>query len=101
MGLLEVILHIFLEYINIPKNIDEKGLLVIRGELVVKKLVFTSKYRDLYSNARSFVVSQTNKGTITPSSMDINFVGYEIVNILSVTLDFLSLQDLKLLQMDF
>jgi DNA ligase (NAD+) len=90
-----------LEYINIPKNIEEKGLLVIRGELVIKKLLFTAKYRDLYSNARSFVVSQTNKGTITLSSMDINFVAYEIVNILSPTLDFLSLQGFEVVANGF
>ena len=69
-----------LEYIIFPNNITYKDILAIRGELVIKRSVFKNKYRDLYSTTRSFVVSQTNKGYITPVVSDIDFIAYEIIN---------------------
>ena len=68
-----------IDYINIPKNISDQKLFVVRGELVIKKQIFKEKYRDIYSNSRSFIVSHTNKGYITPSSIDIDFVAYEVI----------------------
>ena len=67
------------QYINIPKDIPEKKLFVVRGELVIKRSLFREKYKNLYSNSRSFIVSNTNKGYITPSAIDIDFVVYEVI----------------------
>lgn len=69
-----------LEYLEFPRGIEHREILAVRGELVVKRSVFREKYRDIYSTARSFVVSQTNKGYVTVAASDIDFVAYEVVN---------------------
>ena len=61
-------------------EVDRSGLFVVRGELVIKRSVFRQKYKDLYSTARSFVVSQTNKGFITSAVGDLDFVAYEVIS---------------------
>ena len=70
----------FIEFIksSLP-DIEYKGVVAIRGEFVIKKDVFKLKYRDLYSNGRSFVVSQINKGFVTDVVKDIDFVTYELI----------------------
>ena len=67
-----------IEYLKFP-TLDNKDDIAVRGELVIKRSTFRTKYKDLYSTGRSFVVSQTNKGFITPSISDVDFVAYEFV----------------------
>lgn len=92
-----------LEYIKFPEDIDHKHLLAVRGELVVRRSVFREKYKDIYSTARSFVVSQTNKGYVTAAAGDVDFVAYEVVSY-GVQIDpqkdfgFLELQGFKVVQ---
>lgn len=79
-GDISYLIEYFTEYGKIPKNIDEKNLFLVRGEFVVKKSIFNEKYKQIYTTARSFVVSQLNKGYITHSIKDIDFVVYEILD---------------------
>lgn len=69
-----------IDMMNLPRNIDHKELLAVRGELVIKRKTFQEKYRNIYTTPRSFVVSQTNKGFITQSISDVDFVAYEIIS---------------------
>jgi DNA ligase (NAD+) len=84
-----------LEHITFPRDVNEKGLLSVRGELVIRRSKFRDKYRDLYSTARSFVVSQTNKGYVTPSAKDVDFVAYEVVSYGTRELDIKPQKDLS------
>lgn len=69
-----------LEYIDLPKNIEHQTLLAVRGELVITRNNFRHKYKELYSNARSFIVSMVNRSSVIPSVVDIDFVAYEVVS---------------------
>lgn len=59
--------------------IDYERTFVVRGEFVIKRQTFQEKYKDIFTNSRSFVVSQINKGYITEMVKDLDFVSYEIV----------------------
>ena len=97
-GLIGGDISYLIEYIELPE-IEYKGNLAIRGELLVTRDTFRQKYKDMYSNTRSFVVSQVNKGFITPAVEDIDFVAYEIIDGIEGTtlqqLTFLSMNDFK------
>lgn len=63
-------------YLKLPKDKD----IVIRGELIISKEKFNSKYSVDFSNSRNFVAGAVNQKT--PSSdkiCDISFVAYEII----------------------
>ena len=98
-GLIGGDISYLLEYLELPE-IENNENIAIRGELLVKKEVFSQKYKDMYANSRSFVVSQVNKGFITPSVIDIDFIAYEIVDGVKdkttiQQLSFLSMNDFK------
>lgn len=67
------------ETINIPKNVDV-DFLVVRGEFVIKKQVYNTKYKTIYANSRSFVSANINTGYILPTQKDIDFVAYSILD---------------------
>lgn len=72
------------DFINIPKIIGESIVnknLVVRGELVIQKEVWATKYKTSYSNARSFISAKVNTGFISSGLQDIRFVAYEIMRI--------------------
>lgn len=68
---------------SIPKNIGEN--IAVRGELIVKKSVFDSVYRNrevngrVYRNARNMVAGLVGSKTARQGLQDIDFVTYEIV----------------------
>ena len=64
---------------NIPSNITQK--LFVRGELVVYRTVFETKYADMYANARNMVSGCVNAKTTRIGSSDIHFIAYEIIQL--------------------
>jgi NAD-dependent DNA ligase len=71
-----------LEYMNL-EGIDKlpEGVSV-RGEFIMKKLVWDSKYAKTEKNARNFVSGKINSKTLDPSALaDIDFVAYEYIDL--------------------
>jgi DNA ligase (NAD+) len=66
-------------FLNIPQKITHKGILVVRGELILPKDKW-DKYNKDYTNARSFVNAQTNTNIVSPYLGDIDFVAYEMMS---------------------
>jgi len=65
----------FIDVLNLPK---EKGL-VIRGEFIIPKHVFETKYRSQFANARNLVAGIINSKTIGTKAKDMHFVAYEVI----------------------
>jgi NAD-dependent DNA ligase/DNA polymerase/3'-5' exonuclease PolX len=64
-------------YLKLPVQSQD---LVIRGEIIIKKLVFEAKYAKQFANPRNFVAGLVNKKTIDPAIMaDLSFVAYEVI----------------------
>ena len=74
----QVINHL-IPYLKLPVEKD----LVIRGEFIIKKSVFDSKYKDKFSNSRNFVIGIINKKKFKKEDIeiikDIDFVAYEVI----------------------
>lgn len=64
-------------YLKLPVKSKD---LVIRGEIIIKKLVFESKYAQQFANPRNFVAGLVNQKNIDPTIMaDLSFVAYEVI----------------------
>jgi DNA ligase (NAD+) len=61
------------------------GNMFIRGELVIKKSVYESKYKDHASLSRNMVAGVINRKKVTEELSDIDFVAYEIIDVHSTT----------------
>lgn len=68
------------EHIDLPRKVSHSRL-VVRGEFVVSRSNFHSKYSDMYANPRNFVNGQIASGYVTPFLGDIDFIAYEVVQI--------------------
>jgi len=73
------ITHLIKYIIDIPKKLKED--IAIRGELIIKKKVFENKYSDKFANARNMVSGLVNSKSLREGVKDINFIGYEIIDI--------------------
>jgi len=62
-------------HLNIP-NIKD---IVVRGEFIIPKKIFTSKYSKQFANPRNLVAGIINKINICEKIKDIHFVAYEII----------------------
>jgi len=63
-------------YLNLPKN---KGL-VIRGEFIIKKNVFETKYKNEFANPRNMVAGIINHKKVDKNKItDVQFVAYEVI----------------------
>ena len=67
------------EYITLPAQVSKN--MIVRGEFIISKNRWEEKYKELYSNARSFVSAQINQGFISPNFIDIEFIAYDILEI--------------------
>ena len=65
----------FIPYLNLPNS---DGM-VIRGEFIMKKAVFESKYKDQFANARNLIAGTINRLSINDVIKDIDFVAYEVI----------------------
>jgi DNA ligase (NAD+) len=86
-------------YLNLPVKSKD---LVIRGEIIIKKLLFQSKYAQQFANPRNFVAGLVNKKTIDPTIMaDLSFVAYEVIKpVLKPSAQLMLLQDASQTQKD-
>jgi DNA ligase (NAD+) len=75
-------------------KLPEKKGVVIRGEFIVPKNIFTEKYASKYANPRNFVAGLVNQKKINPTDFDdLDFVAYEVIKpdlIPSLQMKFLS-----------
>ena len=55
--------------------------IAIRGEIIIKKTTFASKYNNEFKNPRNFVAGVVNKKTVDPAVVkDLDFVVYEVIS---------------------
>jgi len=62
-------------YLRLPKT---KGL-VIRGEFIIPKNVFESKYKIKFANPRNMVSGIVNHKSVNEAVSDLHFVSYEVI----------------------
>ena len=63
-------------YLTLPKTKN----IVMRGEFIIPKNIFETKYSDKFANPRNFVAGKVNQKTIEQSVFkDIEFVAYEVI----------------------
>jgi len=62
-------------YLKLPQ---EKNI-VIRGEFIIPKKIFETKYKTIFANPRNMVAGLINQKTVNESVADINFVAYEVI----------------------
>ena len=62
-------------YLHLPKTKN----IVIRGELVIPKLLFKSKYSDKYANPRNMITGVVGHKHINNAITDVHFVAYEVI----------------------
>jgi NAD-dependent DNA ligase len=62
-------------HLRLPKT---KGI-VIRGEFIIPKAVFDSKYKTKFANPRNMVAGIVNHKTINEAIKDLHFVAYEVI----------------------
>jgi NAD-dependent DNA ligase/DNA polymerase/3'-5' exonuclease PolX len=65
----------FIPYLRLPKK---KGI-VIRGEFIIPKVIFQSKYKTTFANPRNMVAGIINHKTINNAVNDLHFVAYEVI----------------------
>lgn len=66
-------------YLRLPVKSKSKDL-VIRGEIIIKKVVFQAKYAQQFANPRNFVAGVVNQKKLDPSVVaDLSFVAYEVI----------------------
>lgn len=67
-------------YLRLPQDNKIKNNLVIRGEFIIKKKLFETKYSKDFSNPRNFVAGIINSKTKIPERyLDLDFVAYEMI----------------------
>ena len=64
-----------LKDIKIP---DVKDV-IVRGEFIIKKSVFESKYKSKFANPRNLVAGIVNKKSKDSKSKDVDFIAYEVI----------------------
>jgi NAD-dependent DNA ligase/DNA polymerase/3'-5' exonuclease PolX len=62
-------------HLRLPKT---KGI-VIRGEFIIPKAVFDSKYKTKFANPRNMVAGIINHKTVNEAITDLSFVAYEVI----------------------
>lgn len=65
-----------LSILNLPK----KEGYAIRGEFIIPKKVFETKYKEKFANPRNLVSGIVNSKTLDEKAKDIHFVAYEVIN---------------------
>jgi len=88
-------------HLKMQPSSSSDNSIVIRGELVMKRATFSSKYAGTYANGRNMVAGLINQNVADCSSIsDVDFVAYEVIEPAGLTpleqLKFLSSEKLKL-----
>jgi NAD-dependent DNA ligase len=81
-------------YLRLPKNAN----LVIRGEFIISKAAFNTKYKTTFANARNMVSGIVNQKSVNPEIIkDVDFVAYEVIKpLLKSSEQFATLQKLDI-----
>ena len=61
--------------LNLPKHTGH----VVRGEFIILKDVFNTKYRDKFANPRNLVSGIVNAKSVDDKTADLHFVAYEVI----------------------
>jgi NAD-dependent DNA ligase len=64
-------------YLKLPLN--HSGNIAIRGEFIMSKQTFLTKYAAKFANIRNMVAGIINSKTITDAVLDLEFVAYELI----------------------
>jgi len=62
-------------FLRLPKT---RGI-AVRGEFIIPKAVFETKYRQKFANPRNMVAGIVNHKTINEAIKDLHFVAYEVI----------------------
>jgi len=62
-------------HLRLPKTTG----IVIRGEFIIPKTVFETKYKTTFANPRNMVAGIVNHKTINETIQDLHFVAYEVI----------------------
>ena len=67
-------------YLRLPKLNMNYQSLIIRGEFIISKKTFQSKYSNIYANARNLVAGIINRNHVDKEKIgDIDFISYEVI----------------------
>ena len=64
-------------YLRLPKTKS----IVIRGEFIISKDIFTKKYKTTFANPRNMVAGIINHKYISDTIVDLRFVAYEVIDL--------------------
>ena len=81
-------------YLRLPKTQD----IVIRGEFIIPKSTFDTKYKTIFANPRNMVAGIINQKAVNEAINDVHFVAYETIKPVlkpSKQMSFLQTQDLE------
>lgn len=81
-------------HLRLPKTKN----IVIRGEIIIQKDVFVSKYKSVFANPRNMVAGIINHKTINEAVKDLSFVAYEVIKPVfesSLQMEFLGTLDVE------
>ena len=66
-------------HLKLPKNKKNTEPLVIRGEFIIKRDIFDTKYKQKYANSRNLVAGIVNAKSLDDKVHDVDFVAYEVI----------------------
>jgi len=70
-------------HLKLPKK--NKEPLVIRGEFIIKREIFDTKYKQKYANSRNLVAGIVNAKSLDNKVQDVDFVAYEVIKPANLT----------------
>jgi len=77
-GIIGADISYLIEYVNnIPNNLNSE--IVVRGELIMKKRTFETKFSSNYANPRNMVAGRLGGKILREGIHDIDFIAYEII----------------------
>ncbi len=65
----------YIPYLDLPTDKD----IVVRGEFIMKKDTFKTKYADKFANARNLIAGTVNRIKINDTIQDMDFIAYEVI----------------------
>lgn len=60
-------------------RLPQKENVVVRGEFIISKATFRTKYQDRFANARNLVAGAVNRTSVGETIQDVDFVAYEVI----------------------
>ena len=60
-------------------KLPDKQNIIVRGEFIVSKTVFNTKYKNDFANIRNMVAGIINRKTLDKKAKDVDFIAYEVI----------------------